>query len=96
MSGQIKVVCFVGEIFSSSELLQNPVAGLMIGILATVTVQSSSTSTSIVITMVASGSKYWLQLSYNMLHDTGSTTTLNYLETVYSFIVDQVADFQVA
>ncbi|ELU01605.1 hypothetical protein CAPTEDRAFT_182218 [Capitella teleta] len=44
-----------GEIFSSNQLLQNPVAGLMIGVLATVLVQSSSTSTSIVVTMVASG-----------------------------------------
>ncbi|XP_069119831.1 sodium-dependent phosphate transport protein 2A-like isoform X2 [Argopecten irradians] len=44
-----------GSVFSESELLQNPVTGLMIGILATVLVQSSSTSSSIVVTMVASG-----------------------------------------
>jgi hypothetical protein len=36
----------------------------MIGVLATVLVQSSSTSTSIVVTMVASGSKYQLELGY--------------------------------
>ncbi|XP_066293032.1 sodium-dependent phosphate transport protein 2B-like [Branchiostoma lanceolatum] len=44
-----------GKAFSDNVLLQNPVAGLMIGVLATVLVQSSSTSTSIVVTMVASG-----------------------------------------
>ena len=46
-----------GEVFTSNEVLQNPVAGLMIGVLATVLVQSSSTSTSIVVAMVASKSK---------------------------------------
>ncbi|XP_015918963.1 sodium-dependent phosphate transport protein 2B [Parasteatoda tepidariorum] len=44
-----------GRVFSESELLRNPVVGLMIGVLATVLVQSSSTSTSIVVTMVGSG-----------------------------------------
>ncbi|KAH3699565.1 hypothetical protein DPMN_074523 [Dreissena polymorpha] len=44
-----------GGVFTQSSLLQNPVAGLMVGILATVLVQSSSTSTSIVVTMVGSG-----------------------------------------
>ncbi|XP_066301802.1 sodium-dependent phosphate transport protein 2B-like isoform X1 [Branchiostoma lanceolatum] len=44
-----------GETLSNSELLRNPVAGLMIGVLATVLVQSSSTSTSIVVTMVGAG-----------------------------------------
>ena len=52
----------LGEAFTSNELLQNPVAGLMIGILSTVLVQSSSTSTSIVVTMVASGSKSSLNM----------------------------------
>lgn len=44
-----------GSAFSDSTLLQNPIAGLMIGVLATVLVQSSSTSSSIIVTMVASG-----------------------------------------
>ncbi|XP_078572297.1 sodium-dependent phosphate transport protein 2B-like [Branchiostoma floridae x Branchiostoma japonicum] len=44
-----------GETLSNNELLTNPVAGLMIGVLATVLVQSSSTSTSIVVTMVGVG-----------------------------------------
>ena len=43
-----------GRFISNSELLQNPVVGLMIGVLVTVLVQSSSTSTSIVVTMVGS------------------------------------------
>lgn len=43
-----------GEFFRNSQHLKNPIVGLMLGILATVLVQSSSTSTSIVVTMVAS------------------------------------------
>lgn len=42
-----------GEIFSNESFLSNPITGLIIGILVTVLVQSSSTSTSIIITMVA-------------------------------------------
>jgi len=42
-----------GEVFRNSELFNNGVAGCLIGVLVTVLVQSSSTSTSIVITMVA-------------------------------------------
>ncbi|KAK3104471.1 hypothetical protein FSP39_002717, partial [Pinctada imbricata] len=44
-----------GEVFRDNELLRNPVCGVMIGVLATVLVQSSSTSTSIVVTMVGAG-----------------------------------------
>ncbi|KAL8564531.1 hypothetical protein ACOMHN_003289 [Nucella lapillus] len=44
-----------GEVFQQSEILANPVAGLMMGVLVTVLVQSSSTSTSIVISMVGAG-----------------------------------------
>ncbi|XP_069113975.1 sodium-dependent phosphate transport protein 2B-like [Argopecten irradians] len=42
-----------GEALSNNEVLLNPVAGLMIGVLVTVLVQSSSTSTSIVVSMVS-------------------------------------------
>jgi len=42
-----------GEIFRNSEVFNNPIAGMLVGVLVTVLVQSSSTSTSIVITMVA-------------------------------------------
>ncbi|XP_046577075.1 LOW QUALITY PROTEIN: sodium-dependent phosphate transport protein 2A-like [Haliotis rubra] len=44
-----------GKVFTQSDLLLNPITGLMMGILATVLLQSSSTSTSIIITMVSSG-----------------------------------------
>lgn len=43
-----------GEVFTSQSLISNPIAGLMMGVLVTVLVQSSSTSTSIVVAMVAS------------------------------------------
>ncbi|XP_055957166.1 sodium-dependent phosphate transport protein 2B isoform X2 [Patella vulgata] len=41
-----------GEVFRNNDILKNPVAGLMMGVLVTVLVQSSSTSTSIIISMV--------------------------------------------
>ncbi|CAL1537783.1 unnamed protein product [Lymnaea stagnalis] len=44
-----------GKVFQQSDIMTNPVAGLMIGVLVTVLVQSSSTSTSIVVSMVGSG-----------------------------------------
>jgi sodium-dependent phosphate cotransporter len=47
-----------GKVFAADGILSNPVAGLMIGLLATVMFQSSSTTTSIVVAMVSSGSKY--------------------------------------
>lgn len=42
-----------GEAFHSNEVLSNPIADLMIGVLVTVLLQSSSTTTSIVVAMVA-------------------------------------------
>ena len=42
-----------GRAFRDSDLFDNPLAGLVTGILVTVMVQSSSTSTSIIITMTA-------------------------------------------
>ncbi|CAI9737140.1 sodium-dependent phosphate transport protein 2B-like [Octopus vulgaris] len=50
-----------GKAISQSEIVSNPVAGLMIGVLFTVLVQSSSTSTSIMVSMVASKSSYQRQ-----------------------------------
>ncbi|KAM6921677.1 solute carrier family 34 member 2b [Xenentodon cancila] len=44
-----------GDIFQDNTILANPVAGLVIGVLVTVLVQSSSTSSSIVVSMVSSG-----------------------------------------
>merc|ERR1719163_2296388 len=42
-----------GRAFRDSDLFDNPLAGLVTGILVTVMVQSSSTSTSIIVTMTA-------------------------------------------
>ena len=41
-----------GEVFSQDHILSNPVAGLVIGVLVTVLLQSSSTSTSIVVSSI--------------------------------------------
>lgn len=48
---------YASEAFKSNVILTNPVAGLVIGVIVTVVVQSSSTSTSIVVSMVSSGSR---------------------------------------
>ena len=42
----------------TSPVLHNPVCGLMIGVLVTVLVQSSSTSTSIIVSLVGAGGLY--------------------------------------
>ncbi|KAF2358008.1 Sodium-dependent phosphate transport protein [Trinorchestia longiramus] len=42
-----------GAVFQQSAVLGNPIVGLMIGVLVTVLVQSSSTSSSIIVSMVA-------------------------------------------
>ncbi|XP_023847772.1 sodium-dependent phosphate transport protein 2A-like [Salvelinus sp. IW2-2015] len=47
-----------GDIFKDNAVLSNPVAGLVVGILVTVLVQSSSTSTSIIVSLVSSGCEY--------------------------------------
>lgn len=47
-----------GRAFSENEILSNPIAGVMIGVLVTVLVQSSSTSTSIVVAMVAGDGRF--------------------------------------
>ena len=50
-------ILFIGNIFQADSVVNNPVVGLMAGILVTVLVQSSSTSTSIVVAMVGADSK---------------------------------------
>ena len=45
----------LSSLFSSSDVLSNPVVGVMIGILVTVLVQSSATSTSIIVSLVSAG-----------------------------------------
>lgn len=54
MEGSLRLLtaCSAGELFHA---IDNPVAGLVAGIVATVLVQSSSTSTSIVVDLVAAG-----------------------------------------
>ncbi len=47
----------LADLLGDSEFLSNPMVGLMIGILGTVAVQSSSTFTSIVISIVGAGSE---------------------------------------
>ena len=47
-----------GAAFRNSAVLANPFAGLVLGIITTAVLQSSSTSTSIVITMVSAGCEW--------------------------------------
>lgn len=47
-----------GNIFQDNTVLSNPLAGVVIGILVTLLVQSSSTSSSIVVSMVSSGCEW--------------------------------------
>ena len=42
-------------VFFESDLISNPIVGVMLGVLVTVVVQSSSTSTSIMVGLVAAG-----------------------------------------
>ena len=51
----------LGEAFKSSNIASNPVAGLMMGVLATVLLQSSSLTTSILVAMVASESELFMK-----------------------------------
>ena len=55
-----------GNLFTSS-VLYNPVCGLMIGVLVTVLVQSSSTSTSIIVSLVGAGGLPLLLLRHSSL-----------------------------
>jgi ABC-type phosphate transport system permease subunit len=50
-SSQVMTGCIAGELFGDNA---NPVAGLMIGIICTALVQSSSTTTSIIVSLVGS------------------------------------------
>lgn len=59
-----------GDIFQKNAILSNPVAGLVVGILVTVLVQSSSTSTSIIVSLVSSG----CELNYRNVSATETVT----------------------
>ena len=56
MSSSFKLIAgnYAKKLFDENYLLKNPLTGLMIGVLVTLLVQSSSTSTSIVVNLVAS------------------------------------------
>jgi len=45
----------LSNLFHNSQILSNPIVGIMIGILVTVAVQSSATSTSIIVALVSAG-----------------------------------------
>jgi len=65
----------IGVLFSDSELLKNPVVGLMIGVLVTVLVQSSSTSTSIIVGLVSAGAPVKTAIPMIMGANIGTSVT---------------------
>merc|ERR1712168_1525576 len=65
----------IGALFSDSELLTNPVVGLMIGVLVTVLVQSSSTSTSIIVGLVSAGAPVKTAIPMIMGANIGTSVT---------------------
>ena len=65
----------IGALFSNSELLTNPVVGLMIGVLVTVLVQSSSTSTSIIVGLVSAGAPVQTAIPMIMGTNIGTSVT---------------------
>ena len=64
-----------------NEYLQNPIVGVMIGILVTVLVQSSSTSTSIIVGLVAAGAPVKTAIPMIMGSNIGTSVT----NTIVSF-----------
>ena len=65
----------IGALFSNSDLLQNPVVGLMIGVLVTVLVQSSSTSSSIIVGLVSAGAPVKTAIPMIMGANIGTSVT---------------------
>jgi len=65
----------IGALFSNSDLLQNPIVGLMIGVLVTVLVQSSSTSTSIIVGLVSAGAPVQTAIPMIMGANIGTSVT---------------------
>lgn len=76
-----------GTIFQDNPLLQNPIVGLMLGVLFTVLVQSSSTCTSVIVSMVSSGI---LEVQYAIPMIMGANIGTSLTNTLVSF--SQVAD----
>ena len=65
---------FLGDIFNSG-WLDNPVVGLMIGILGTVLVQSSSTFTSIIVAAIGAGMDVRIAIPMIMGANIGTSIT---------------------
>jgi len=65
----------IGALFSNSDLLKNPVVGVMIGVLVTVLVQSSSTSTSIIVGLVSAGAPVKTAIPMIMGANIGTSVT---------------------
>jgi hypothetical protein len=61
---------YASNAFQSNVILTNPLAGLVIGVVVTVVVQSSSTATSIIVSMVASESNldFYSRIFYLILN----------------------------
>lgn len=76
----------LGALFKNSELLNNPVVGVMIGVLVTVLVQSSSTSTTIIVGLVAADVPVKTAIPMIMGANIGTSVT----NTIVSFT--QMAD----
>ena len=57
-----------GDVFAGNDVLHNPIVGLMIGVLFTVLVQSSSTCTSVIVSLVSSGGKVSLNFFEEFQH----------------------------
>uniref|UniRef100_A0A8C7LNU5 Sodium-dependent phosphate transport protein 2B n=1 Tax=Oncorhynchus mykiss TaxID=8022 RepID=A0A8C7LNU5_ONCMY len=79
-----------GDIFQDNAVLSNPVAGLVIGVLVTLLVQSSSTSSSIVVSMVSSGCEYTHTYKYTWDTHTHTHThkhTHTHTHTLCIFII---------
>lgn len=76
LSASSKVIggCTAGSLFGDNT---NPIAALMIGILATVLLQSSSTTTSIVVSLVGSGSIPTRQAIYMIMGSNIGTSVTN-------------------
>eukprot|EP00090_Calanus_glacialis_P001344 TRINITY_DN10955_c0_g1_i3.p1 TRINITY_DN10955_c0_g1~~TRINITY_DN10955_c0_g1_i3.p1 ORF type:complete len:539 (-),score=124.86 TRINITY_DN10955_c0_g1_i3:137-1753(-) len=71
----------LGALFKNSELLNNPVVGVMIGVLVTVLVQSSSTSTTIIVGLVAANVPVKTAIPMIMGSNIGTSVT----NTIVSF-----------
>jgi len=65
----------IGALFTNSDLLKNPIVGVMIGVLVTVLVQSSSTSTSIIVGLVSAGAPVRTAIPMIMGANIGTSVT---------------------